>query len=129
MIGRIALFLLCVILFVWAPASFAAELGTTLPSLWMRGTLGIFELSAHGVVTALSVAAGWALWQRRPHGPPLARAALIGQAIVGVQSLYWSVLPTQTPPGSELPLAALSVGHAVLWLVYLQRSPVVRSIS
>ena len=129
MIGRFSLFLLCVVLFVWAPASFAAELGTTLPSLWMRGPLALFELGAHGLVTALSVAAGWALWLRRPHGPPLARAALIGLAVVGVQSVYWSVLPTQTPPGSELPLAALSVGHTALWLLFLHRAAVIRSIS
>lgn len=129
MIGRLSLFVLCVILFVWAPASFAAELGTTLPSLWMRGPLAILELGAHGLVTAVSVAAGWALWQRRPHGPPLARTALIGLAAVGVQSVYWSMLPTQTPPGSELPLAALTVGHAVLWLVYLHCSSTVRAIT
>ncbi len=129
MIGRAALAVLSAILFVWVPACFAAELGTTLPSISMRGSLAVLELCVHGIVTAVAAAAGWALWLRRPHAPALARAALVALAVVGVQSLYWSVLPTQTPPGSELPLAAISVAHAALWLLYLHRSVLVRAMS
>ena len=129
MIGAAAYFLLCVILFVWAPWRFSLELGETLPSLGMRGPLAILELAAHGAVTALSVAAGWSLWNSRPHGPMLARVAVPGLAIVAVQSLYWTVLPRQTSPGTELPLAAFATAHAALWLLYLHRSARIRAMA
>jgi hypothetical protein len=129
MIGTAAHVLLCFILFVWAPWSFSIELGESLLSLGMRGPLAILELVAHFAVTAVSVAAGWSLWHRRPHGPMLARVAVVGLAIVAVQSLYWSVLPRQTPPGSELPLAALATAHAALWLLYLHRSVRIRAMA
>ena len=129
MIGRLALAALSVVLGVWMPAGFAAELGTTLPSIAMRGPLGIVELTTHGIVTCLGVAAAWSLLTGRPHGPPLARAAIVAFAIVNVQSLYWSVLPRQTPPGTELPLAALAAAHAAAWLVFLHRSTRVRAMT
>ena len=129
MIGTAAHFLLCFILFVWAPWNFSLELNETLPSIGMRGPLAIAELAGHFAVTALAVAAGWSLWQSRPHGAVLARAAVIGLAIAAVQSLYWTVLPRQTSPGTELPLAAIATAHAAIWLVYLQRSARVRAMS
>jgi hypothetical protein len=129
MIGNLALVILFLILFVWSPASFAAELSATLPSIHMRGPLAIAELFAHGVVTAVCVTAGWALLNRQPHGPALARIALVGSAAVSAQSLYWSVLPSQTPPGSELPLAALAAAHAAVWLVYLHHSSRIRAMT
>ena len=128
MIGAAIHFLLCFILFAWAPMSFATELALSLASLGMRGPLAIAELVAHGAVTAVSVAAGWSLWLNRPHAPMLARVAVIGLAIIAVQSLYWTMLPRQTSPGSELPLAALAVGHASLWLLYLHRSSRIRAM-
>ena len=129
MIGTAAHFLLCFILFVWAPWSFSMDLGVSLPSLGMRGPLAILELAAHFAATALAVAAGWSLWLSRPHGPMLARVAVIGLALVWVQSLYWTVLPRQTSPGSELPLAALSIAHAAVWLLYLYRSNRIRAMA
>ena len=129
MIGAAAHFLLCFILFVWAPWTFSLEVGETLPSIGMRGPLAILELAAHLAVTALSVAAGWSLWHSRAHGPMLARFAVIGLAIVAVQSLYWSVLPRQTSPGTELPLASLATAHAAIWLVYLHLSSRMRTMA
>ena len=129
MIAAAAHYLLCFILFVWAPWSFSMELGVSLPSLGMRGPLAILELAAHFAATALAVSAGWSLWLRRPHGPMLARVAVIGLAVVAVQSLYWTVLPRQTPPGSELPLAAFAAAHAAIWLAYLHRSARIRGMA
>jgi hypothetical protein len=122
-------FLLCFILFGWAPWSFSMELGVSLPSLGMRGPLALLELAAHFAATALAVAAGWSLWLRRPHGPMLARVAVIGLALMTVQSLYWTVLPRQTSPGSELPLAALATTHAAVWLLYLHKSARIRAMA
>jgi hypothetical protein len=122
------LLLLCAVLLVWQPLAFAVEAASALPTLGMRGVPGLLELAAHGAVAALSFAAGWALWQSSRAGPLLATAALAGGAITGVQSLYWSVLPSSVFPSDRLPLAALTLAHAGAWLVYLRRSKRIRTI-
>jgi hypothetical protein len=94
----------------------------------MRGLAGAIELLGHGAVAAVSVAAAQALWNERSAGPPLAVVALIGSAAVSVQSLYWTVLPHQTVPGSKRPLAALAIVHAAVWLLYLKHSRRIREI-
>jgi hypothetical protein len=127
--SSVLLRLLCAILFIWQPMNFAAELALTMPSLHFRGPLATLELTADGIVAALSAAAGWSLWIARPHGPALAKLALVGMAAVSVQSQYWSMLPGQTSPGAQLPIALVAVGHSVFWLIYLRRSSAVRRIS
>jgi len=119
--------LLSLILLVWYPLNFAAELLKTLPSIGMRGPVAALELVLHGLVAATCVAAGWSLRQGAAAGPALARIALIAVAITAVQSLYWSLLPGQTKPGDELPLALLAIAHSTAWLMYLHRSSRVRS--
>lgn len=128
MTGRIAIAALCLVLGLWFPLNFSAELAIALPSLGMRGPIAALELFVHGGVAAACVAAAWALWNRKAHGPMLARAALIGAALAAVQSLYWSVLPSQTVPGDELPLAVFAIVHSGAWLLYLRRSAHVRLI-
>jgi hypothetical protein len=95
MMGAVWLSLLSVILLVWYPLNFAAELLKTLPSIGMRGPVAA----------------------RRA----LARIALFAVAFTAVQSLYWSVLPGDTKPGDELPLALFAIAHSAAWLVYLHR--------
>jgi hypothetical protein len=123
------LLLLCTILFVWQPLTVAAEIAATLPTLGMRGAPAAIELLAHGLVAALSVAAGWALWTRNPAGPALAVATMVGAAVIGVQALYWTVLPGNTFPSDRLPRAVLTVAHSIFWLVFLRRSRRVRAIA
>lgn len=112
---------LCAVLILWRPFNFAIELPSALPSLGMRGIAGALELLFHGAVAALAIAAVRALMGELPIGPPLAAAALVASAAASVQSLYWSALPNQTVPGSELPLAAFAIVHASAWLIYLRR--------
>ena len=90
--------------------------------------MAVLELGAHGIVAALSFAAGWALWQSSPAGPRLAAAALVACAVAGVQSLYLSVLPSNVFPGDRLPLASVIVLHSCAWIVYLRRSKRVRQM-
>jgi hypothetical protein len=113
---------LCLVLVAWRPLSFAFQLPATLPSLGMRGAAGVVELLFQGSVAAVSVAAARALWGGLPVGPPLAATALVASATAAIQSLYWSVLPHQTVPGDELPLAIGVAAHAAGWLIYLARS-------
>ncbi len=121
--------LLAGILGVWVPLNFSAELATTLPSVGIRGVVAVGELIVHGAAAALSVSAGYALWLRRPHGPMLARAALVINALVAIQRHYWSILPSQTMPGDELWLSIAAVLHSVAWLVFLHRSARVRAMA
>ena len=120
--------ILSLILVFWYPLTFARELLTTAPSLAMRGPIAGLELVLHGAVGILCVAAGWSLNNRDTHGPALARLALVLVAGVTVPSLDWTLLPTQTPPGAELPLAITAMAHTGLWLVYLHRSVRVRAM-
>jgi hypothetical protein len=122
------LLVLCVVLLVGQPLTFALEAASALPTLGMRGATGAFELVVHAIVAALSFAAGWALWQANPAARGLATVAVAACGATGVQSLYWSVLPSNVFPSDRLPLAAFVLAHAAVWLVYLRRSKRVRSI-
>lgn len=122
------LLVLCLVLFVWQPLNFAAGAAAAVPTLGMRGAPGLVELLWHGAVAALSVAAGVAMWKVSPAGPVLARWAVVGITLAGVQSLYWSVLPSNVFP-SDRPLLALAmIAHGAAWLLYLHRSRRVRAI-
>lgn len=122
------LLLLCVFLFVWEPMKFASQLTASIGTLSMRGPYAVGELLAHGVVAALAVGAGWALWIRNPHAPGFAVIALAASAAAAVQSHYWSLLPSNTMPGDRLPLSLVAVAHAAVWIAYLRRSGRVREL-
>lgn len=120
---------LCAVLIFWRPLGYIPELLQSLPSLGMRGVPGALELLFHGIVAGVAVAAAQALWNERPSARLLAVLALIGSAAAAVQSLYWTALPSQTAPGTEPVIAALAIGHAALWLVYVARSKRIRKMS
>jgi hypothetical protein len=126
--ARIWPVMLCLVLMVWQPLSFAVEASSSLGTLGMRGASGAVELIVHGAVAALSLAAGWALWQSSPGGPKLARVAIVAAAVVGVQSLYATALPSNVFPSDRMPLALVTVLHGAVWLAYLSRSARIRAI-
>ena len=114
------LYVLAVFLFVWEPMRVANEITQSLPTMGMRGAAAGVELVAHALVAAIAVAAAWALWNGADHGPFLGTLAILLSAATSVQTLYWSGLPQQTPPGAPLPLAVLAAAHAAGWVGYLQ---------
>ena len=118
------LLLLCATLLAWRPLDFLVEAPSTLPSIGQRGAVGIIELVIHGAVAALAVAAVRALSNALPSALLLTRAALVASAAATVQSFYWSVLPHQTMPSDKLPLAALGIVVASVWLIYLRNKEV-----
>ena len=122
MTARGPLLILCAYLVLWQPLNFAAELTATLSTLTMRGPAALLELSVHALVSAVSLAAGWALWMGNPSAPPLAVAAVAACGVASVQSLYWTSLPDDVMPGDRLPLAVAAIAHAAGWLIYLRRS-------
>ena len=122
------LLLLCAVLFIWQPLNFAAGAAAAIPTLGMRGVPGLVELLCHGLVAAVSVAAGVALWKESPAGPVLARVAVVAITVAGVQSLYWSVLPSHVFPSDRPFLALAIVAHGAAWLLYLHRSKRIRAL-
>jgi hypothetical protein len=85
-----------------------------LPTLGDRSWAASAELAIHGLVAAFCVAAGMMLWHGAPDARRLAQAAIIVSAARVVQSIYWSALPDDTPPGDEWFYAAVAVGFAVV---------------
>ena len=122
------LLVLCVDLFTWEPMKLARDVSVTLGSLAMRGPAAVVELGVHAAVSALAVAAAWALWIGNPRAPAFAAVAVIASAAATVQSLYWSVIPGNTMPGDRLPLALTAIAHAAGWIAYLRKSRRVRAL-
>ncbi len=112
---------LAIVLALWQPLAFASIAAPSWSSLGFRGSLAVLELGAAASVAALSIAAAWALWTKAPAAMPLARAALVSGAVRSVQSLYWSRLPVDVPPGSASFRAAVIIAHTAFWLWYLSR--------
>ena len=102
------------------PLRFGAEALMVIPTIGYRGALAIVELVAHGAVAALSASAGFALFNRSPDGHRLARLAVLVVTARSIQSLTWSVLPNNTPPGSELFSAGVTIAASVVAVIVLR---------
>ena len=114
---------LAVLLIFWEPLRFAAEALGVLPTIAYRGALASAVLVLHGIVAALSAAAGLALLNGAPDGRRLAMFAVVAVAARTIQSLYFTVLPNNTTPGAEPVFAVLAVGIAGVALVVIRRRP------
>jgi hypothetical protein len=88
----------------------------------MRGWLAVIELIWAGAVAAISAAAALSLWMERPHGVPLAKLALVLSTLRGIQSLYWTALPSNAPPGTQGLYTAAMVVFSLGWLAYLSNA-------
>jgi hypothetical protein len=128
-VTRVWLLILALVLVLWQPVSFAYVASVAIPSLAFRGWLAVVELIAAGAIAAVSAAAAWSLMMRQPHGVPLARLALVLSAARGVQSVYWTVLPSNVVPGTEAFYAIAFVGFSAVWLIYLSVSRGVQAFS
>jgi hypothetical protein len=122
------LMLLSRILIVYEPLVLALSLSTLLPMIAVRGPLVIAAVVVRVLVAGLSVAAGLALRDLRPHGRTLAMAALLSSAAAGLIILNTRILPSNRVPSDDLLYSALLVAHHGAWLVYLWRSPRVRGL-
>ena len=122
------LFLLCLILTVWNPASLALRLASSVVNLSSQTTLSLLFLAARLVITSIGIAAGLALWMRRPWAVQLAKLALMLFGIEAVVRLSTRAGLSEAPPGTRLPLAILLVVHNAAWYLYLQKSRRVRAL-
>jgi hypothetical protein len=114
--------LLSLLLIVGEPLAIAPRLAALLPTLADRGPGVAAFVLARVIVAGVAVAAGLALWNRRPHAIALTRAALVLSAATSLLTLLTPILPSNLAPGMTFPAAALTVAYDGGWLAYLSLS-------
>ncbi len=115
------------ILTVWNPATLALQAASTVSNIESRSTLSLAFLAARIIITSVGVAAGMALWLRRPGAVWLAKLSLMLFGVEAVVRLASRVDLGSAPPGTRLPLAMFIILHNGAWYLYLQISGRVRA--
>ena len=116
------------ILTIWNPASLALHAASAVSDIGTRSTLSIGFLAIRLAVTSVGVAAGIALWLRRPGGVWLTKFALVLFAVEAVVRLSTRIDLGSAPPGTRLPLAIFVILHNAGWYAYLRISRRVRAV-
>jgi hypothetical protein len=111
---------------ILAPVSFGIEASGALSRVAAYGAPAVVLLLYRVCVAGLGIAAGHALWSRRPAGPTLARAWLVLDAVASTATAMTPYFPRDRLPGTKWPLLGLLVAFNLGWLVYLARSRRVR---
>ena len=106
---------------------FALELLSSFSSLGMRGPMAWLELAVHGAVAVTCAVAGRMLRTGAPGAPRLAVVGVVSRAVVSIQALLWTRLPSNVAPGSRGFLIALAVATAIVWVSVLRWSSGQRS--
>lgn len=122
------LLVLCLLLTVWEPLSLAWLASAVLPQILDR-PVALAVLALRVIVTAIGLAAGIALWRRRPHGVALAKAALVLSALTVLLLYSTPYFPTNRMPGDAVPMATLLIGWNAVWFAYLTKSRRAKGIS
>ena len=127
--SRIPLWILPLIfiLTIWNPATLALHAASSVWNIGTRTTLSLVFLAARLIITSVGVAAGRALWLRRPGALSLAKLSLMLFAIEAVVRLASRADLGSSPPGTRLPLAIFIILHNGAWYWYLQISRRVRT--
>jgi hypothetical protein len=120
--------LLCRVLILWQPVSLGLVGSSALNSLSVRGLPLALVLLGRIAVAAVGVAAGLALWRRRPGAVTLARASLLLSAAADVFVYSTPYFPDNRPPGDSTLILAASMLWYGIWLMYLWRSKRVRQV-
>jgi hypothetical protein len=115
------------ILTIWNPASLALRAASAVSSLSSPSTLSLAFLVVRIAVTSIGVAAGIALWLRRPGAVWLAKLALVLVAVETAVRMASRTGLSGAPPGTRLPLALAVILHSSAWYLYLQLSRRVRA--
>jgi hypothetical protein len=122
------LHLLCALLLVWQPISFALVASIALSRIAVRGAPVAIILIARVVTVGVGIAAGLALLGRRPGAVALTKFSLAVTAALDVFVYLTPYFPTNLPPGDAPLYAAAAVAYAAGWILYLARSKRARAI-
>jgi hypothetical protein len=120
------LLVLVLLLTIWNPANLALHAAASVLNLGGRSTLSIAFLVIRLALAGIGVAAGLALWLRRPGAVWLAKLALVLFALESIVRLSTRVDLSSAPPGTRLPTALFVILHNGAWFLYLQTSRRVR---
>jgi hypothetical protein len=120
------LLVLCGLLIVWQPVSLGLVASGVLDSLPVRGLPLALVLIGRLLVTALGLAAGLALFSRRPAALTMAKVSLLASAAMDVFVYTTHYFPSNRMPGDTPLFIAVSLAYYTIWLVYLFRSKRVR---
>jgi DMSO/TMAO reductase YedYZ heme-binding membrane subunit len=93
----------------------------------LRLNLSLLFLAVRIAITSVGVAAGMALWLRRPGAVWLAKLALTLFAVEAAIRLSTRADLSAAPPGMRLPTAVFIILHNIAWYLYLQISSRVRA--
>jgi hypothetical protein len=121
------LLVLCALLLIWEPISFALIAANTLPALSVRGLPLAVGLLARTGVTAFGIAAGIALITRRGPAVAMATLALMLSAATDLVVYATPYFPNNRMPGDTPFYVAASIAYHGIWLTYLFRSTRVKN--
>src|SRR5436190_14197792 len=120
------LLLLCGLLTVWSPAALAIVAASQLANR-ASPTAELVLLAIRLIVTGVGVAAGMALWHKRPGAVRLAKTSLALSGVEAVARLSTRYGLSESPPGTRLPLAISLIVFNAAWYLYLEKSRRVRA--
>jgi hypothetical protein len=124
----VGIWLLIFILTIWNPASLALLAASSIWQIESRSTLSLAFFAARLLITSVGVAAGIALWLRRPGALWLAKLSLAMFGVEAMVRLSSRVDLGSAPPGTRLPLATFIVVFNAAWYLYLHLSRRVRAV-
>ena len=113
---------LALLLTTWEPLSFALVAAGAFNAIAVRGAPVVLVLLVRLATTALCVAAGRALQDRRPIAPSLTKAALGLAACVQVFAYVTPYFPSNRLPGETPLYVSWTVIYYGGWLLYVYRS-------
>lgn len=110
---------LCLMLTIAEPVDFALVAVGAVNAVIVRGASVALVLAARLIATALCVAAGRALLNRRPAGRSLAIVALVLSAAVQVFAYATPYFPSNRLPGQTSIYVVITVAYYSGWIAYL----------
>jgi hypothetical protein len=114
--------ILAVLLLVWHPASAALRVAMELGAVPVRGAPLAIGMVARLLVVGVGVAAGIALFNRRPGADSLAQAALVLSSVMDLVVYTTSIFPNNRMPGDTPLYIGASLLYHSAWIIYLRRS-------
>ena len=116
------LWVLCALLLVWQPLSLGLVASGALDALVVRGLPAVLFLLVRLLVTGFGIAAGLAIFRRRPAAATMAKASLAASAATDVFVYVTPYFPSNRIPGETPIYIAATIAFYGGWIAYLSVS-------